>query len=627
MKVIKRLLKYATPLHHYLPEYIIYTLLGVVFGLLNFTMLIPILNILFGTAKTQTLAHAPEFSFSINYFIDLFDYHFSNIIATKGKLYALGFVCVIIFSAALLANLFRFLAIKVLIRLRLNMMERIRNELYAKLTHQSLHFYQSSKKGDILSAVTNEVQEIENSLINALQAWLKEPFIVIIYFIGLFYISPTLTLFTIIFLPVSGLLIASVTNKLRRYGHYNLGLLGKILSHTEETISGIRVIQSFAAENYSINRFKKINREFSRTSKKMYSRRELTMPLSELLGISVVVIIIMYGGYLLATNQSTLTGSLFITYLALYSQIIQPLKNISQASGNVQRGIVAGEKLFSLLDEPIKIEERGHTIEKLSFNDSIELQNVNFRYTTQDVLSQINLSIPKGKSIALVGESGSGKSTLADLISRFYDPTSGSIFIDCVNLKDIKLTHLRSLISFVSQDAVLFNDTIFNNIAFGDPDASIEKVKHAAVIANAHSFIEQTDNGYDTIIGDRGMNLSGGQRQRLTIARAVFKDAPILILDEATSSLDMESERLVQEAINNMMQHCTSIIIAHRLSTIRHVDEIIVLQKGIIVEKGNHEELLRKQGYYSRLVQLQDVVKAHPDLPEGKATNTQDLMA
>ena len=607
MKVIKRLLKYATPLHHYLPEYIIYTILGIVFGLINFTMLIPILNILFGITKSDTITQAPGFSLSINYFIDLFNYHFTNIVATRGKMYALGFVCVIIFSAALLANLFRFLAIKVLIRLRLNMMERIRNELYAKLTHQSLHFYHTSRKGDILSAVTNEVQEVENSLINALQAWLKEPFIVIVYFIGLFYISPTLTLFTIIFLPVSGLLIASITNKLRKYGHYNLGLLGKILSHTEETISGIRVIQSFAAEKYSINRFKKINREFSRTSKKMFSRRELTMPLSETLGITVVVIIIMYGGYLLVTNQSTLTGSLFITYLALYSQIIQPLKSISQASGNVQRGIVAGEKLFSLLDEPVKIEEKKDTIEKISFDKTIELRNVSFRYTTQDVLSQINLTIHKGQSVALVGESGSGKSTLADLISRFYDPTEGHVLIDGIDAKNIKLTHLRSLISFVSQDAVLFNDTIFNNIAFGTPDASLEKVKHAASVANAASFIEQTDNGYNTIIGDRGMNLSGGQRQRLTIARAVFKDAPVLILDEATSSLDMESERLVQDAINKMMQHCTSIIIAHRLSTIRHVDEIIVLQKGAIVERGNHEELLRKQGYYSRLVQLQDV--------------------
>ena len=570
-------------------------------------MIIPILNILFGITKAESISQAPEFSLTVNYFINLFNYYFTNIVATKGTMYALAFVCVIIFIAALLANLFRFLAIKVLIRLRLNMMERIRNELYAKLTHQSLHFYHTSRKGDILSAVTNEVQEIENSLINALQSWLKEPFIVIVYFIGLFYISPTLTLFTIVFLPVSGLLIAWLTNKLRKYGHYNLGLLGKILSHTEETISGIRVIQSFAAEKYSINRFKKINREFSRTSKKMFSRRELTMPLSETLGITVVVIIIMYGGYLLVTKQSTLTGSLFITYLALYSQIIQPLKSISQASGNVQRGIVAGEKIFSLLDEPIKIEEKKDTIEKTSFNNSIELRNVNFRYTTQDVLSEINLTIDKGRSIALVGESGSGKSTLADLISRFYDPTEGEVLIDGIDAKNIKLTHLRSLISFVSQDAVLFNDTIFNNIAFGTPDASLEKVKHAASVANADSFIEQTDNGYNTVIGDRGMNLSGGQRQRLTIARAVFKDAPILILDEATSSLDMESERLVQDAINKMMQHCTSIIIAHRLSTIRHVNEIIVLQKGIIVERGNHEELLKKQGYYSRLVQLQDI--------------------
>jgi subfamily B ATP-binding cassette protein MsbA len=288
---------------------------------------------------------------------------------------------------------------------------------------------------------------------------------------------------------------------------------------------------------------------------------------------------------------------------------------------------VAGEKLFSLLDEPVKIEEKLNTVGKLSFDDRIELRNVSFRYTTQDVLSNINLTINKRKSIALVGESGSGKSTLADLISRFYDPIAGEVLIDGIDARDIKLTHLRSLISFVSQDAVLFNDTIFNNIAFGDPDASLEKVKHAAAVANAASFIEQTENGYNTIIGDRGMNLSGGQRQRLTIARAVFKDAPILILDEATSSLDMESERLVQDAINKMMEHCTSIIIAHRLSTIRHVDEIIVLQKGVIVERGNHEELLKKQGYYFRLVQLQDVGMAHPDLAGGNAIIAQNLSA
>ena len=487
------------------------------------------------------------------------------------------------------------------------MMERIRNQLYTKLTHQSLDYYNNRRKGDILSTVTNEVQEIENSLVNALQAWVKEPFIIVAYFVALFIISPTLTLFTIVFLPVSGLLIASITNKLRKYGHFNLTLLGRILSHTEETISGIRVIQSFAAEKYSTDRFKKINKEFSRSSKKMFSRRELTMPLSEVLGIMVVVIIIMYGGYLLLNNKSTLTGSSFITYLALYSQIIQPLKNISQASGNVQRGIAAGEKIFVLLDEPIKVDQNINGIEKKSFEKSIELKNVSFRYTTNDVLSNINLTITKGKSIALVGESGSGKSTLADLILRFYDPTEGEILIDGINVKDIKLTNLRGLISFVSQEAVLFNDTVFNNIAFGEENASLEEVKKAALIANADSFIQETDEGYNSSVGDRGMKLSGGQRQRLTIARAIFKDAPILILDEATSALDTESERLVQDAIDKMMHTRTSIIIAHRLSTIKHADEIIVLQKGLIVEKGNHEELIRKQGYYYRLVQMQDV--------------------
>jgi ATP-binding cassette, subfamily B, bacterial MsbA len=610
MKVIKRLLKYASPLHHYLPEYIIYTILGILFGLLNFTMLIPIFNILFGIDNSKPITELPSFSFSVDYFISLFSYYFTGIINAEGKFYALGFVCAIIFVAAVLANLFRFLAIKVMVRLRLNMMERLRNDLYAKLTHQSLHYYHNAQKGNILSAVTNEVQEIENSVVNSLQIWFRDPFSVVFYFITLFYVSPRLTLFTIVFLPVSGLLIASITNKLRRIGHFNVGLLGKILSHTEETISGIRVIQSFAAEKYSISRFKRINREFSKSSKKMFSRRELTLPLSEVLGITVVVIIIMYGGYLLLKDPAdagSLTGSLFIFYLILFSQILQPLKNISQASGNAQRGIVAAEKIFSVLDEPVKIEEKANTVEKTSFDHTIELKNVSFRYTTQDVLSNIDLVIPKRKSIALVGESGSGKSTLADLISRFYDPTEGEVLIDGIDAKNIKLTHLRSLISFVSQDAVLFNDTIFNNIAFGAPDASFEKVKYAASIANADSFIEQTDNGYNTIIGDRGMNLSGGQRQRLTIARAVFKDAPILILDEATSALDMESERLVQDAINKMMEHCTSIIIAHRLSTIRHVDEIIVLQKGRIVERGNHEELLKRQGYYYRLVQMQDI--------------------
>lgn len=570
-------------------------------------MLIPMLNIMFGVAGTEVTHQPPQFSFSVDYFVNLFQYHFSNIIATRGKMYALGFICAIIFMATVLSNLFRYLAIKVLIRMRLNTMEQIRNELYTKLTHQSLHFYHHNKKGNILSTITNEVQEIENTFINALQSWLKDPFIVIIYFIGLFYISPKLTLFTLVLLPISGILISTITKKLRRLGYFSMEQLGKILSHTEETISGIRVIQSFAAEKYSIDRFRHINRTFSKNSKSMFSRKELTSPLSELLVILIVIAIVLYGGYLLTTSQSYLTGSLFITYLALYSQIVQPLKALSNASSFMQRGIVAAEKIFSVLDEPVQVQEKKDSIHKTDFTTAIELKNVTFRYQTQNVLTHINLSIPKGKTIALVGESGSGKSTLADLVSRFYDPSEGEILLDGINISDIKLNDLRSLISFVSQEAVLFNDTIFNNISFGVSNAEEEAVEEAAKIANAHSFIDQTDEKYQTIVGDRGMKLSGGQRQRLTIARAVFKNAPILILDEATSALDTESERLVQDAINKMMKNKTAIVIAHRLSTIRHADEIIVLQKGEIVERGTHEELIQKQGYYYKLVQMQEV--------------------
>lgn len=605
MKVIRRLLQFATPLHHYIPEYLIYTLLGILFGVVNFSMLIPMLNILFGVTKTDFPTQVPPFSLSIDYIVQVFNYYFGQTITNQGKLYALGLVCAIVFGATLLANLFRYLAVRVLVRLRLNIMERIRTAIYEKLVRQSLRFYGGTKKGALLSTMTNEVQEIEYSLINALQVWLKEPFLVIVYFIVLFYISPTLTLFTIFFLPISGLLIAALTKKLRKMGHYSVAGLERILSHTEETVSGIRVVQSFAAENYSAQRFRTLNRDFSRISKTMFGRRELSSPISEFLGITVVVGIIMFGGYLLLTGRSNITGASFITYLALYSQIIQPLKGLSNASSNVQRGIVAGEKIFALLDEPVAITESPNAISKKDFTSRIELRNVSFKYDTADVLKGINLDIPRGKNVALVGESGSGKSTLADLVSRFYDPTDGQVLLDDVDIREIKLGDVRSLISFVSQDAVLFNDTIFNNIAFGTDDADPAQVEAAARIANAHDFIQASESGYQTMIGDRGLKLSGGQRQRITIARAVFKNAPIIILDEATSALDTESERLVQDALSKMMADRTSLVIAHRLSTIQHADEIVVMQKGMVVEQGTHLTLMAKRGFYYRLVQMQ----------------------
>ncbi len=379
------------------------------------------------------------------------------------------------------------------------------------------------------------------------------------------------------------------------------------MSFTDESLTGIKIIQSYVAEKAMLERFKTLNNEFSLTSKKMFAKRELATPVSEVLGVLVVVGIVMYGGYLLLNGQSALDGSQFITYLILYSQIIQPLKNISSTTTNIQRGMIAAEKIFSILDEPVPITDAENALVKDHFTTGIEIKNLSFTYANTPVIKNISLQIPKGKIIALVGESGSGKSTLTDLLQRFYDPQEGGIFIDGVDIRQLKLASLRKLIATVSQDAILFNDSVKNNIIFNDADVNTEKLMHAATVANARKFIEQMEAGFDSTVGDRGMKLSGGQRQRITIARAIYKDAPVLILDEATSALDTESERAVQDAINKAMENRTCLIIAHRLSTIMHADEIIVLKDGEIIERGNHDSLLKQNGTYKRLVELQEI--------------------
>lgn len=609
MKLLKRFIPYIRPIHHFLPEYLIYTVLGIVFGLINFTMLIPVFTILFDKSEqTAVVSTLPDFSFSIQYVISLFKYYFTLFINEKGEMYALGFVCVILFTCSLLANFFRYMSSRVMMRVRFNLLEKIRNQIYDKLVNQSISFFNRNKKGELLSVMTNEVQEVENSLITSLQVWLRDPLIIIVYFGALFYISPKLTLFTILFFPISGILISYITKRLKRIGFYSQELLGKILSQTEESLSGVKVIQSFVNVPFSKKKFEDINRAFTNNSRKMFRTRELASPMSEFMGVSVVVVLVLYGGYLIIKGESGLSGPDFMGYLAIYSQILQPLKNISNTTTTVQRGIVAGEKIFSVLEAPVDITEKSDAISKQEFTTGISLKNLSFRYETKDVLKHINLEVAKGKTVALVGESGSGKSTIADLIPRFYDPVEGAVLLDGINVKDIKLADVRNQIAIVTQDAVLFNDSVFNNIAFGHINADPEKVKAAAIMANAHSFIEQMEEGYNTVIGDRGMKLSGGQRQRLTIARAIFKDAPILILDEATSALDTESERLVQHAINELMKNRTSVVIAHRLSTIRHADEIIVMHQGEIVERGSHDALLEKdKGYYKKLVEMQEV--------------------
>lgn len=607
MKIFLRLLQFSKPYRHYIPEYCIYIFFYIIFGLLNFALIIPLLDVLFETHKQQAVASLPSFSLSVSYFKDAFYYYLNYYIQTTSKLGVLVYVCIVLLIFVFLKNLFGFLSQKVLTRMRVTLVRRIREQLFEKYSTQSLQFFHAQKKGNLLSIISNDVGEIETTVVSAIQTLFRDPLVVIATFVFLFYLSPQLTFFTLVFFPVSGILISTISKRLRKKSHYGQSLFGILLNLAEETITGIRIIKAFNAEKFINKKFAAENENLARTTKSITNHRELASPLSEFLGVAVIVVIIVYGGYLILEGRSNMTASAFIAYIGFYFQIINPVKNISVAVTALQRGIVSGERVLSILDEPQKITEKENAVTVHEFHESITLQNVGFSYMHENVLHNINLIVPKGKMIALVGESGAGKSTLADLIPRFYDVTQGTILLDGKDLRDLKIHDLRSLIAIVSQEAILFNDTVLNNIGFGSDAIDRNKAIEAAKAANAHQFISELENGYDTFVGDRGMRLSGGQRQRLTIARAIYKNAPILIMDEATSALDTESERLVQDAINKMMENRTSIVIAHRLSTIRHADEIIVLQKGEIVERGTHEQLINRQGYYFRLVQMQEV--------------------
>src|SRR5579871_566528 len=607
MKVFLRLLSFSKPYHHYIPEYAVFILLYIIFSLLNFSLFIPLLDTLFGKDNSHAVTVLPAFSFSLNYFKDAFYYWLTFYIHRDGKLGVLIYVCMIILLSVLLKNVFGFLSQKVLTRMRVSLVRKLREKLFDQFSTQSLSFYHHEKKGNLLAILSSDVVEIESTVVTSIQVIFKEPLIIIATFIMLFYYSFQLTLFTIIFFPISGFIISTISRRLKRKGNYIQESIGRLLSFAEEAISGIRIIKIFNAEKFVTDRFRKENGALSKTLKSTLNQRELSSPLSEFMGVFVIIVIIIYGGSLILTGHSTLTASAFIAYIAFYFQIIEPAKNTANAISYMQRGLAAGERVLRILDTPQPITERENAIIKEDFSGQIEFRSVSFRYDQTNVLEAIDLKIQKGRMIALVGQSGAGKSTMTDLIPRFYDVTDGGIYIDGTDIKDIKLKSLRSLMSMVSQEAILFNDTVANNIAFGMDHVTQEDILRAAKIANAHDFILELENGYETIIGDRGARLSGGQKQRLTIARAVLKNQPILILDEATSSLDTESERIVQDAINNMMQNRTSIVIAHRLSTVRHADEIIVLHKGRIIERGTHEGLIAMNGIYNKLVEMQEV--------------------
>jgi subfamily B ATP-binding cassette protein MsbA len=602
-----RLLSFARPYSGFIIPYVLLIVPAVIFGAVNFTLLIPLLNVLFNTFGDTQAANPPAFHLSVEYFKSLFDYWFLYIVQTKGKYHALIFVCMVIIISVFLANFFRYFAQRVLTRMRVWMVYRLRKAVFEKITSLHLGFFHNRQKGDLMSVLSNDTQEIENSVVSTIQVFFREPLVIIIYFIILFMMSVKLTLFTLFFFPVSGIIIGTISKKLKRTADLGQHILGKILSQTEEAISGIRIIKGFVVKRFINRKFEQVNAEYRRVSKSFINRRELASPVSEFLGVTVIIVLILYGGSLVISNQSELTASEFITYIILYSQILPPAKNISNSITTLQRGLAAGNRLFQLLDTPSQINDAPDAEHISSFENCIEYRQVWFSYDDKPVLKNINLKIEKGKTVALVGQSGSGKSTLADLLPRFYDLQKGEILIDGKDIRKLRKESLRRLMGIVTQEAILFNDTIFNNISFGLENADREAVIQAAKIANAHEFIIQTEHGYDTNIGDRGMKLSGGQRQRISIARAVLRNPPILILDEATSALDTESERLVQEAIFNLMKNRTSLVIAHRLSTIQHADEIIVLHQGQIVERGNHQELIAMNGMYKKLLDMQGI--------------------
>ncbi|HEY1063020.1 MAG TPA: ABC transporter ATP-binding protein [Daejeonella sp.] len=610
MKTFFRLFAFAAPVQKFAVPFFLMSLLGVIFGLINFTLLIPVFELLFdqsGNKGLQKLAVAPAFDLSLSYFKDLFYYYFQSIINTSGKAGALKMVSIAIVVSVVLSNLFKYLSARIIENFRLMIVNRIRTGIFKKLTDIDIQYFSTQRKGDLISRFMTDVVIIQDSIIRSVQVILREPIAIILNFAVLFAISSKLTFFALILIPVSGLLISTIVKRLKKHATAAQESVGVLVSSIDEGLNGVKIIKSFNAEKYIQEKFNAINMWTSKIHRRLARRVLLASPVSEMLGVTTVAALLYYGGTLILQEGSELQGAEFIGYIIIFSQIINPAKAISEAFGNISQGISAGERVFQILDAPERITDKPNPVLKTSFNDCIELKSVSFAYGEKEVLKDISFKILKGSTVALVGPSGGGKTTLLDLLPRFMDPLQGEICLDGLNIKDISMRDVRALMGIVNQESILFNDTIFNNIAFGRSFTE-EEVIEAARIANAHEFIINTTEGYQTSVGDRGMKLSGGQKQRICIARAVLANPPILLLDEATSALDTESEKVVQNALKNLMKNRTSIVIAHRLSTIQEADQIIVLENGKIEEQGSHNELMMANGLYKKLISMQSFI-------------------
>lgn len=605
MKNYIRLLRFIKPYNGLAFLSVIFNLMTVFFSLFSLTMIIPFLNVLFSQNRNYSLM---PWTFSAKSLLNNFNYYLGNYIIEHGQMNALIFISMLVVIMFFFKNLTRYLGMYFLVPIRNGVVRDIRQDVYHKILSLPIGYFTDERKGDLMARMTNDVQEVEWGIMNSLEAAFREPLNIIVFLITMFTMSSELTTFVLVLLPVAGLIIGRIGKSLKKKSVQAQEKMGELLSNIEETLGGLRIIHAFTAEKLSSKKFGNLNNQHFGLMNKIGRRRDLASPVSEFLGTLVMTVVMYFGGILVLGNNSSLEPSEFIAFIAIFSQVITPAKSLTTAWYNIQKGLASSERIYKILDAEVLIKNPIYPVDVKPFSDKISFNDVSFSYIKEDgksVLKNITLEIPKGKTVALVGQSGSGKTTLADMLPRYYDVNKGTITIDEINIKDLRISELRGLMGIVTQESILFNDTIFNNIAFGMEGATEEEIIAAAKIANANDFISAMSEGYQTTIGDRGGKLSGGQRQRLSIARAVLKNPPILILDEATSALDTESERLVQEALINLMKQRTTLVIAHRLSTIVHADEIIVMQSGEIVERGTHQELLDKNGYYKRLFDLQ----------------------
>ncbi|NRA49649.1 MAG: ABC transporter ATP-binding protein [Phaeodactylibacter sp.] len=598
-----RLLGYMRNYKGYVGLNIFSNIMTALFTALSIPLLVPFLEILFD--RRELITQQPEVAWDIEGATASFNYYISQLIINEGKEAALVFVCVAILSVFLLKNLFRYLSLFFMAPVRNGIIRDLRAQMFDKVLVLPLAYFSEERKGDLMSRMTSDVQEVEWSILNVLEAVFREPLIIFGALGFMVYVSPALTGFVFLLMIFTGVVIGGIGRRLKKKSAEVQNRLGNLVSILEEGLGGLRIIKGFNAEHYQKEKFRVENDGYRYSLTRLLWRRDLASPLSEFLGIGTVAVLLWYGSRQVFSGQ--LDAETFLTFIFAFYNVIDPAKKLSKAVYNVQKGVGAMQRMETLLDAPVDIKDTPKALPLTDFQDGIEYQNVTFSYRKDEgpVLKNINLNLPKGKVVALVGASGAGKSTLADLLPRFYDVKDGQVLIDHKNIRDYKLRDLRNLMGIVSQDAILFNDSIYNNIVFGLEGVTQEAVIAAAKAANAHDFITASEQGYQTNIGDRGSKLSGGQRQRLTIARAILKNPPILILDEATSALDSESEQLVQKALLELMKNRTSIVIAHRLSTIQHADEIIVMRDGEIIEQGTHETLLSKDGEYQKLVELQ----------------------